>query len=89
MYNDVKYLQKNFDYYDITYYIRTPWKMFDIIMCSVRLIQVSIFHRTDLPLSAPNVHEPGHVLDWSIATANSGTSREEIRGIQAGESCTA
>lgn len=51
--------------------------------------QVSIFHRTDLPLSAPNVHEPGHVLDWSIATANSGTSREEIRGIQAGESCTA
>lgn len=63
--------------------------MFDIIMCSVRLIQVSIFHRTDLPLSAPNVHEPGHVLDWSIATANSGTSREEIRGIQAGESCTA
>lgn len=63
--------------------------MFDIIMCSVRLIQVSIFHRTDLPLSAPNVHEPGHVLDWSIATANSSTSREEIRGIQAGESCTA
>lgn len=63
--------------------------MFDIIMCSERLKQVSIFHRTDLPLSAPNVHEPGHVLDWSIATANSGTSREEIRGIQAGESCTA
>jgi transcription initiation factor TFIID subunit TAF12 len=41
------------------------------------------------PLSAPNDHDPGQVLDWRTARANSGIKREEVRAIHAGESTIA